>query len=110
MLSSIGLMNLQENQFFEKPEIILTVAKQRIFDIYKQSLLADINASSKCTIYKYLVDHCTLQSFLTKKIPLQYQKLICKLRLSSHCLTVETGRYSNIPLDRRLCPLCTSDI
>lgn len=59
MLSSIGLMNLWENQFFEKPEIILTVAKQRIFDNNKQSLLADINASSKCTIYKYLIDQCT---------------------------------------------------
>lgn len=60
MLSSIGLMILWENQFFEKPEIILTVAKQRIFDNYKQSLLTEINASSKCTIYKYFVNHCTL--------------------------------------------------
>lgn len=41
-------MNLWENQFFEKPEIILTVAKQRIFDNFKQPLLADINVSSKC--------------------------------------------------------------
>lgn len=41
MLSSIGLMNVWKNQCFEKPEIILTVAKQRIFDNYK-SLLADI--------------------------------------------------------------------
>lgn len=110
MLTSIGLMNLWENQFFEKPEIILTIAKQRIFDNFKQSLLADINASSKCTIYRYLVDHCTLQSYLTKRIPLQYKKLICKLRLSSHCLTIETGRYNNVPLQRRLCPLCTLDI
>lgn len=41
ILTSIGVMNLWENQCFEKPEIILTVAKQRIFDNYK-SLLADI--------------------------------------------------------------------
>lgn len=41
MLSSIVLMNVWKNQCFEKPEIILTVAKQRIFDNYK-SLLADI--------------------------------------------------------------------
>lgn len=100
MLSSIGIKNLWENQFFEKPELFWTVAKQRIF---KQSLLADINASSKCTIYKSLIDHCSLQSYLTKIIPLQYKKLICKLRLSSHCLTVENGRYNNIPLERRLC-------
>lgn len=62
MLSSIGQMNLWENQLFEKPEIILTVAKQRIFNSHKQSLLADINVSSKCTIYKCLIDQCTLQS------------------------------------------------
>lgn len=60
MLSSIGLMTLWGNQFNEKPEIILTVAKQRIFDNNKQSLLTDIYASSKCTIYKYLIDQCTL--------------------------------------------------
>lgn len=39
MLSSIGLINLLENQFIEKPEIMLIVAKQRIFYNYKQSLL-----------------------------------------------------------------------
>lgn len=49
MLSSIGLMNLWVNHFFEKPDF-LTVAKQRIFINYKQFLLADINAFSKCTV------------------------------------------------------------
>lgn len=32
---------------------------------------------------------------------------MCKLRLSSPCLPLETGRYNNIPLES---PLCTSDI
>lgn len=67
MLSSIGLMSLWVNQFFEKPDF-LKVAKQRIFINYKQFLLADINAFSKCTIYKYLIDHSTLHSYLTKRI------------------------------------------
>lgn len=70
MLSSIGLLNLWVNQFFEKPDF-LTVAKQRIFINYKQFLLADINAFSKCTVYKYLIDHSTLQSYLTKRISQQ---------------------------------------
>lgn len=52
MLSSIGLMNLWENQFFEKPEVILTVAKQLIVDNYNQSLLANLNASS---IHQYSI-------------------------------------------------------
>ena len=45
-----------------------------------------------------------------KKIPFQYKKCISKLRLSSHCLSVETGRYKRIPLENRLCPLCSVDI
>lgn len=94
----------------EKPEIILTVAKQRIFDIYEQSLVADRNASFKRTIYKYLVDLVLCSQSWQKRIPLQYKKFVYKLILSSHCLTVETGRYSNIPLERRLCSVCTSEI
>lgn len=47
---------------------------------------------------------------MTKRIPLQYEKLICKLRLLTHCLSVKTGRYNNIPSERRLCSLCTSKI
>lgn len=54
--------------------------------------------SSKCIICKYLTDRCTFQLYLTKRIPLQNKKLICKIRLSSLCLTVETGRYNDIPL------------
>lgn len=52
MLSSKGIMNLWENQFFEKPEVILTVAKQLIVDNYNQSLLANLNASS---IHQYSI-------------------------------------------------------
>lgn len=39
MLSSIGLINLWEINLLKKPEIMLIVAKQRIFYNYKQSLL-----------------------------------------------------------------------
>lgn len=68
-------MNVCVNQFFEKPEVILTVAKQRLFDNCKQSLLANLNTSSKCTIYEYLIRHCSLQPYLTKNFFLQYKKL-----------------------------------
>jgi hypothetical protein len=35
------------------------------------------------------------------------KKFICKLRVSSHGLLIETGRYKNVPLERCVCPLCT---
>ena len=110
LLSHIGLMNFWINQDSENPKYIMEIAKQRLFDNYRQCIIADMNSSSKCLIYKNIIDHFTLQSYLTKRIPLQYKKLISKLRLSSHCLAVETGRYKNIPLERRLCPLCSVEI
>ena len=40
-----------------------------------------------------------------------YEKLnMCKSKASSHCLTIETGRYKYFPLQRRLCHLCSADI
>lgn len=42
------------------------------------------------TIYKYLINH-------------KFAVHSYKLRLSPHYLTVETGRYNNIPFERRLC-------
>ena len=61
-------------------------------------------------MYKHLIDHITLQPYLSKPIYCQYKKLICKLRLSSHCLCIETGRYKNVPLERCICPICKSDV
>lgn len=80
---------------------ILTVAKQRLFDNCKQSLLANLNTSSKCTIYEYLIHHCSLQPYLTKIFFYNIRNLH-KLRWSSRWLAVEIGWYNNVPLQGRL--------
>ena len=41
---------------------------------------------------------------LTRKNP--SRKTLVKLRISSHKLRIETGKYDNIPRDERLCNLC----
>ena len=41
---------------------------------------------------------------LTTKNP--SRKTLVKLRISSHKLRIETGRYDNLPRDERLCNLC----
>ena len=33
---------------------------------------------------------------------------ITKMRISSHSLPIETGRYRKIPRDERICPFCES--
>lgn len=72
------------------PEVILTVAKHRIFDNYKQSLLADTIAASKCTIDKYLIDYCTLQLYLTNEFPynIRHYMLINSTTVITKCTRI----------------------
>ena len=46
----------------------------------------------------------TYWSILTRKNP--SRKSLVKLRISSHKLRIETGRYDKVPRDERLCSLC----
>ena len=43
----------------------------------------------------------------TRKNPLR--RTLVKLRIGCHNLHVETGRYDKIPLDERICPLCSGN-
>ena len=110
ILSEIGLRDLFLEYNHLDAKLIFPIVKQRIIDIYKQSLITEISSSSKCFMYKHLIDHIDLQTYLKKPIYNQYKKCITRLRLSSHCLSIETGRYKNIPLDRRICPMCKTDV
>lgn len=82
------------------------IIKQRLMDNCTQELLGIVQQSPKCVIYRYLVDNFTLQYYLCKPMPQHFKKLITKIRLSSHCLSVESGRYHNIERKNRLCQFC----
>ena len=85
---------------------ILPLLKQRIQDQEKQNLFHILELSSKCSLYKNIVDNITLQYYLLKYIPKDLRILLTRLRLSAHSLNVETGRYNNIARNQRLCLNC----
>ena len=58
----------------------------------------------------HVIDHFTLQYFLTKAIPIKNKKLICRILTSSHNLYFEHRRYTNTPINDCNCKLCHSDI
>jgi hypothetical protein len=51
-----------------------------------------------------------MQTYLTKPIPELYKKCIIKMRLSSHNLAIEQGRYYNVNRNNRNCKFCIDDI
>ena len=62
--------------------------------------------SQKLSFYYTFKNNYSLSAYLdlTRKNP--SRKSLEKLRISSHKLRIETGRYDKIPRDERLCSLC----
>ena len=90
--------------------MLIPVVKQRLLDIFKQECDSFFTSSSKCILFKYVVDNMCLQTYLSKPISTKYKKEITKLRLSSHNLLIETGRHKKIPRELRICPLCHVEV
>ncbi|XP_041378849.1 uncharacterized protein LOC121391214 [Gigantopelta aegis] len=95
----LGLGYIWDNQdhLVESTMYYLSLIKQRIFDQALQNLYHQLNTSVKCgNLYRYLVEDLKTQQYLVKPIPDIYKTCITKLRLSSHILAIETGRYKKI--------------
>jgi hypothetical protein len=78
-------------------QLFFPIIKQRLIDIFVQNLVEQISFPSKCTIYKHVLEHFSLQYYLCKPIPYLYKKHISRIRLSLHNLEIEKGRHKNTP-------------
>ena len=84
-------------------DIYFATIKQRLQDNLKQRFDGEMKNSVKCCNYQYIVDNFLLQYYLTKGIPELYRNCITKIRLSSHNLAIESGRFTGITRLNRIC-------
>lgn len=107
-LFHVGLGEFWIGQQSLIPCQFLHIYENRIFDIYMQESNAFMENSSKCILYRYLAKHnySKIQSYLTKPIHNNLKTHISRIRLSSHCLNIETGRYQGKNRQARLCDVC----
>ena len=62
--------------------------------------------SSKLSFYKQIASDYKMANYLTTIRQRKYKIGLTKLRVSAHDLKIETGRYTNLPRDKRLCNVC----
>ena len=79
---------------------------QRILDIYKQSWYTNINNSNKLDYYSKYKHSLVLEKYINCIFDNKFRISLTKFRLSSHDLAIETGRYTHIPRDQRICLQC----
>ena len=82
---------------------------KRIYEHFNEELKNRINNKAnddhyKFQIYKEINPNLVPSPFLKQYDPIA--KVICKFRLGSHRLPIETGRWRRIPRNERLCGVC----
>ena len=85
----------------------INIIKRRISDIFKQTWQQKINNSPKSTFYRLIKTEFKFEKYLDE-LPFNKRIILTQFRLSNHKLPIETGRWSNINKENRLCVLCTS--
>ena len=79
-LSHMGLDYLWDEHYLDT--YIIDMIQQRMNDMYKQTILAEISRSSKgFFLYQHLIDNFALQYYLCKSIPSLYKRFISRFRL-----------------------------
>lgn len=105
-LFNLGMCDMWFSPYKFDSSYTLTLLKQRLIDQCKQDILCKIQSTSKCYVYQYITDHHCLQFYLFKGIPTSLKNYIAKIRLSSHNLAVEVGRYRKVDKHNRFCFYC----
>jgi hypothetical protein len=70
---------------------------------------ARLQVSGKLDLYASIKGNFEQESYLELK-DFSSRNAISKMRISAHELPIETGRYSGIPRNERVCPLCNNGV
>ena len=108
MLHKFGLGFLWYNQNYLRRDdtYIINLFQQRIKDHFWQQINGNINNLSKNRLYTHLNIKCTNNNYLFTIKEKYIRFAITKIRIGSHNLMIERGRWSKLELIDRQCSTC----
>ena len=104
LLGELGLMEAWLQQNVGNANGFLSIVKEHLKDTFVQNWNSRLNDSSRAVFYRNL-NNFGLKSYLGIVTTEKFRYSLTRLRLSSHRLEVETGRWA-IPFENRLCSTC----
>ncbi len=105
VFSSLNKLDIYENM----DEVGFTSAKTDLYEIEKNNWKNNILTISKLRTYTFKENY-EIEPFVYKVQIRAHRSLLSKFRCRIFPLKIETGRYSQIPLEFRLCILCDSNL
>ena len=100
------------NLFLEKnTPYVHKLLFQRLSDHFHQKAFETIqNNNSKLRTYSLIKRTMGLENYLLKIHNTKNRIAMSKLRLSNHCLLIESGRHLKLDQNLRVCPFCPNEI
>ena len=87
----------------------IPILRQIFMDIYIANWREGMNACSSISLFINVKYSYQQAPYIYKLLNKTYRNALAKLRLSSHPLLIETGRYSGIQRENRKCIYCDMD-
>ena len=88
-------------------ETMADVLLERLVDQYNQTSFESINTSSKLNIFSKIKKEPGRETYLSEVQVHKHRKAMTKLRMSSHSLEIERGRYNDdTDEEDRVCKFC----
>ena len=110
LLCTLGFHDAWIFQTVGDAKIFLSEVKVRIKDQFLQNWHSRLNESSRAVFYRHIADF-RFQPYLELLCITKFRNCMSRLRLSSHRLSIETGRWNkpvSIPRDERKCLNCNT--
>ena len=108
IIDSLGYSHVFNNVDFNTN--YLPLFKRRMRDHFIQEWHTVIASSPKLDYYAKFKETFCYEDYLDKCKNEKFRKSFSRLRLSSHSLEIETGRYNGIDRMNRLCKLCNQNV
>ena len=108
LLMSLGFYEVWLSQGVGNINIFLSQMKQRLNDTFIQNWHERLSNSTRANFYKTFASF-QFQPYLSKLNVFKYIQATSRLRVSSHRLAIESGRWARpnrIPVDERKCNEC----
>lgn len=108
ILTEVGRPDIWLNQFSMNCKTIKLAIKRTLVDQYIQSWNASMTHSNKGTTYASFKTTLTLEKYITI-LPRNKAITLLRLRTANHRFPVETGRWSGLEFNERICTLCNAN-
>ena len=107
LLSNLGFRHVLIQQNVGDKKVFLSLVKQRLSDTFVQNWNSRLTDSSRALFYRTL--SFGYKSYLDNITTSKFRIALSRLRVCSHRLEIETGRWAKpnaIPIENRLCTSC----